>query len=162
VRSLLLSLIAVLIGGAMVAGGVWGVIDSVGGDDSSSSAKAGAEAKTSSASDCTTVAQRDPRFALPHDLLFGPSGRATVQCEGSTVTFAIDIPELQQGTFYEVVLERGRREEEIGSILVAIPGDVNTVTVDPEVRLRRYDFLTVRVNRFHNPGVDQAPFSAAL
>src|SRR3954454_2517364 len=145
----------------MVGGGVWGVIDSVGGDDTSSSARAGAtKTETSSASDCATVAQRDPRFTLPHDLLFGPYGTATVQCEGSTVTFTIDIPELKQGTFYEVVLERGRREEEIGSILVAIPGDVNTVTAGPEVRLRKYDFLTVRVNTFHNPGVDQAPFRA--
>ena len=163
-RALLLSLLATLVGAAMVAGGIWGLVSSFDDDDSSGSALAATpEAQTSSPADCSKVAERDPRFRLPHDLLFGPSGRATVRCEGTEITFAIEIDELQDGTFYEVVLERGRREYDVGSILGVGANDVQTVTVDAtELRLRKYDFLTVRVDDFHNPGLDQPPFRAAL
>jgi hypothetical protein len=161
VRTLLLSLLATLVGAAMVAGGIWGLVDSTGDDDDSASA-ATEELKTSSPEECAQVAKRDPRFKLPHDLQFGGSGKATVKCEGESVVFSIELDGLQQGTFYEVVLERGRREADIGSILYVGSNDVNSVTVPPEVPLKKYDFLVVRPDSFHNPGVDQAPFTAAL
>jgi hypothetical protein len=165
VRALLLSLLATLVGAAMVAGGIWGLVSSFDDDDNSSGSALAAtpSAKTSAPDDCSQVAEHDKRFLLPHDLLFGPYGRATVQCEGTEVTFAIEIDELQNGTFYEVVLERGRHEYDVGSILPVGVNDVSTVSVDTsEVPLRKYDFLTVRVDDFHNPGVDQPPFRAAL
>ena len=165
-RSVLLSLIAVLVGVAMVGGGVWGVIDDVSDDDTGSSASAAApKIETSSEDDCSKVAERDPRFALPHDLIFlgGGGGRAIVQCKGNEVSFTIDIDDLEPSTFYEVVLEKGRRKEEIGTFLVVGGIDANnTVTVGPEVRLKKYDFLTVRPDSFHNPEVDQPPFRAPL
>ena len=146
----------------MVAGGIWGLIASDDDDSGGSASASTSEPKTSSPQDCARVAERDPRFKLPHDLQFGIDGKATVECEGSSVTFSIEIGSLKEGTFYEVVLEKGRREVEVGSILAVGVNDVNTVTVGPEVRLRKYDFLTVRVDDFHNPEVDQPPFRAAL
>jgi hypothetical protein len=160
-RSVVLSLLGVLLGAAMVAGGIWGLIASDDDDDDSAVA-ATSEPKTSPAEDCAQVAQRDPRFRIPHDLNFGIEGKATVTCKGSSVSFSIEIDALKEGTFYEVVLEKGRREVDVGSILVVGVNDVNTVTVGPEVPLKKYDFLTVRVNEFHNPDVDQQPFRAAL
>jgi hypothetical protein len=114
-------------------------------------------AKTSSPKDCATVAQRDPRFKAPRDLTFGFAGRATVQCHGGAVAFTIDIDAsaLKPQTFYEVVLEKGRREEVIGTMLTppsGISSTPTTVTAGPEVRLRRYDFLTVREDRFFAKG----------
>ena len=50
--------------------------------------------------------------------------------------------------FYDVVLEKGRREEEVGSILAVGGGNtIATVTIGPEVEIKRYDFLTVRRER---------------
>jgi len=161
-RGILLSLLAVLVGMAMVGGGIWGLIAADDDDDGGSASASTLEPKTSSPEDCAQVAERDPRFRFPHTLNFGIEGTATVRCEGSSVSFSIEVDSLKEGTFYEVVLEKGRREVEVGSILVVGVNDVNTVTVGPEVRLRKYDFLTVRVDDFHNPEVDQPPFRAAL
>jgi hypothetical protein len=154
--------VATLVGLAMVAGGIWGLVDSVSDDDESSTSAAAAAPKTSSPEECSQVAERDPRFKVPHTLLFGASGRATVTCEGQTVTFTIELDGLQQSTFYEVVLQKGRREADIGTFLYVGSNSVNTVTVDRSVRTKKYDFLVVRPDSFHNPGADQEPFTAAL
>jgi hypothetical protein len=159
-RGVLLSLLAVLLGAAMVGGGIWGLISSDDDDDSASASSTKLE--TSSPKECAQVAERDPRFERPHDLQFGGEGNAIVQCKGTSVTFSIKIDALKESTFYEVVLEKGKREVDVGSILVVGTGGVSTVTIGPEIPLRKYDFLTVRPDQFHNPGVDQAPFSAAL
>jgi hypothetical protein len=158
-RGVLLALLATIVGIAMVGGGIWGLVGSVTDDDSSASAS---EIKTSAAKDCAQVAKRDPRFASPHDLQFGGSGSATVQCKGPVVTFTIQIDGLREKTFYNVVLEKGRREEDIGTILPVGVNDVTTVTVRPDVKLKKYDFLTVKIDPFFTPGADEAPFRAAL
>ena len=168
-RGALFSLLAVLVGGAMIGGGVWGVIGDVADDDGSSSSTTVELPRTSSIEECSQVAERDKRFRLPRDLTFGPYGRAIVKCKGGSVAFTLDIDsaELKPTTFYEVVLEKGRREESIGSMLTP-PSGVDwlptTVTVGPEVRLRRYDFLTVREDPFHAPkdAPPAFPLSAAL
>jgi hypothetical protein len=160
-RGVLLSLLAVLVGVAMVGGGIWGLIGSVTDDDDDSSASA-STLKTSSAKDCAQVAKRDPRFRAPHDLQFGGSGKATVQCKGPVVTFSIEIDGLKEKTFYNVVLEKGRREEEIGTILPVGVNDVTTVTVRPDIPIKKYDFLTVKIDPFFTPGADEPPFRAAL
>jgi hypothetical protein len=160
-RSVLLSLLAVLIGGAMVAFGVRGVIQDVSDDDDSASAST-AELKTSSAKECSAVAERDPRFRRPHDLQFGGRGKAIVQCKGTTVTFSIDVDGLQDSKFYEVVLEKGRRTADVGTFLELSIDTVPTVTVPPDIKLKKYDFLTIRPDSFHNPEVDEAPLRAAL
>ena len=158
-RGLLLSLLATIVGIAMVGGGIWGLVGSVTDDDSSASASA---LKTSSAKDCAEVAKRDPRFRAPHDLQFAGSGKATVQCKGPVVTFSIDIDGLREKTFYKVVLEKGRREEEIGTILPVGVNGVSTVTVRPDIPIKKYDFLTVKIDPFFSPGSDEPPLSAAL
>ena len=160
-RAVLLSLLAVLVGGAMVGFGVRGVIQDVSDEDDDASA-ATVELKTSSARECSAVAERDPRFKLPRDLLFGGSGKAIVQCKGTTVTFSIDVDGLQDGKFYEVVLEKGRRTEEVGTFLELSIDTVHTVTVSRDVKLKKYDFLTIRPDSFHNPELDDAPLRAAL
>jgi hypothetical protein len=157
VRFLVLSLLATMIGAGMVAGGVWGVIDDVTDDDGGSSSSQAKLPKTSSPEECAQVAKRDPRFTLPHDLAFGISGKATVKCRGNSVTFTIDLDSdaLKPTTFYKVTLQRGRREEEIGTLLSPpsnLEGSPTTVTAGPEVRLRRYDFLTVREDEFFAHG----------
>ena len=161
-RAVLLSLLAVLVGGAMVGFGVRGVIHDVSDEDDDSASAATAELKTSSAQECSAVAERDPRFKLPHDLLFGGSGKAIVQCKGTTVTFSIDVDGLERSKFYEVVLEKGRRSVDIGTILDVGVGAVHTITVPPEVKLKKYDFLTIQPDSFHNPELDEAPLRAAL
>jgi hypothetical protein len=160
VRALVLSLLATLVGAAMVAGGIWGLVDSAGDDDSASASTP--ELKTSSPAECAQVAERDPRFKLPHDLRFGASGKATVKCERESVAFSIELDGLKEGTFYEVNLEKGRRKLDVGTILFVGSNTTNTITVPPGVPLKKYDFLVVRPDSFHNPGVDQAPFTAAL
>src|SRR5687767_12107849 len=145
-RGILLSLLAVLLGGAMVAGGIWGLISSDDDDDSASASAA--ELKTSSAKECAQVAKRDPRFKRPHDLQFGGEGNAIVQCKGTSVTISIKIDALKESTFYEVLLEKGRRKLDVGSILVVSTGGVSTVTLGPEVPLKKYDFVTVRPDQF--------------
>ena len=163
-RSVLLSLLATLVGAAMVAGGVWGVISDVTDEDDDTATASTKEMKTSSPEDCSAVAERDPRFRLPHDLQFGGQGKAIVQCKGSQVSFTIDIDGLRDGTFYEVVLEKGRREEELGTFLYlgGIKDYTASVTVTPDIKLKKYDFLTVRPDDFHNPEVDEPPLRAAL
>ena len=155
----------------MVAGGIWGLVADVSDDDSSAAAAERAIPKTSSPEECTEVAKRDKRFEFPRSLRFGPYGTATVKCSGDTVTFTIDIDDLQSGTFYDVVLEKGKREEEVGSILAVGGGDtITTVTVGPEVPIQKYDFLTVRESDFGKPATDTTgepftptgSFSAAL
>ena len=169
-RAVWISLVAVLVGVAMVGGGVWGVVDDVSDDDGSSSASTDvALPKTSSIEDCAQVARRDPRFELPQPLSFGFAGQAIVQCKGGSVSFTLDLDEgaLEPTTFYEIVLEKGRRELNVGSMLTPPSGvdwSYTTVTVGPEVRLRRYDWLTVRVNEFHHPDAAEAsePLRAPL
>jgi hypothetical protein len=160
-RGVLLALLATLVGVAMVGGGVWGVIDDVTDDSSSGSASAD-DVKTSSAKDCAQVAERDPRFRSPHDLQFGVDGSATVHCDGKAVSFAIKLDGLKEHTFYKVTLDKGRRSEEIGTILPVGVNDVNTVAVRPDIPIRKYDFLTVRVDPFFTPGTDDLPFRAPL
>src|SRR5215217_6856617 len=156
-RGLLLSLLATIVGVAMVGGGIWGLVASVSDDDSSASAST-ADLKTSSAKDCAQVAKQDPRFRAPHDLDFGGSGKATVQCKGPAVSFSIDIDGLKEQTFYKVELEKGRRKEEIGTILPVGVNNVSTVTVRLDIPIEKYDFLTVRIDPFFSPEADDAPF----
>jgi hypothetical protein len=161
-RGLLLSLLATVVGLAMVGGGIWGLVGSVSDDSDSSASASTPDLKTSSASDCSQVAEHDPRFRFPHDLQFGIDGKATVQCKGRAVSFSIHLDGLKRNTFYKVELEKGRRTEEIGTILPVGVNDVNTVTVRPDVPTRRYDFLTVRIDPFFSPGADEPPFRAPL
>jgi hypothetical protein len=151
VRALLLPLLGTLVGAAMVAGGVWGIAADAGDDSGSSSSDS--IPKTSSAKDCAEVAERDPRFRAPHDLQFGADGHATVQCQDDRVLFSVDIDSgvLKPQTFYKIVLERGRREREIGTLLTPPSGfgdSPTTATAPPDVRLRGYDFLTIRQDEF--------------
>jgi hypothetical protein len=172
VRAFWLSLLATLIGLAMVAGGIWGLVSDVSDDDDSSAAAAQrAIPKTSSPEECAEVAKRDKRFDFPRSLTFGPYGTATVKCTGNTVTFTIDIDGLESGTFYDVVLEKGKREEEVGSILaVGGANTITTVTVGPDIPIQKYDFLTIRESDFGKPSTSTTgqtptptgPFSAAL
>jgi hypothetical protein len=160
-RAVLFSLLAVIVGVAMVGGGIWGLVDSVSDDDSSASAST-SDLKTSSAEDCAQIAERDPRFKTPHDLQFGGEGKATVQCKGPVVSFSIEIDGLQEKTFYKVELEKGRRKEEIGTILPVGLNGITTITVRPGIPIEKYDFLTVRIDPFFTPGADELPFRAAL
>ena len=160
-RAVLLSALAVLVGGAMVGFGVRGVIQDV-TDEDDDAAAATAELKTSSAQECSAVAERDTRFRAPHDLQFGGNGKAIVQCKGKTVTFSIDVDGLQRSKFYEVVLEKGSRSVKIGTVLDVGVDAVHTVTVPPDVKLKKYDFLTIQPDSFHNPELDEPPLRAAL
>ena len=145
----------------MVGFGVRGVIQDV-TDEDDDAAAATAELKTSSAQECSAVAERDPRFRRPHDLQFGGNGKAIVQCKGKTVTFSIDVDGLEKSKFYEVVLEKGRRSTEVGTFLELSIDTVPTVTVPPNIKLEKYDFLTIRPDSFHNPELDEPPLRAAL
>jgi|tagenome__1003787_1003787.scaffolds.fasta_scaffold19639374_2 hypothetical protein len=158
-RGVLLALLATIVGVAMVGGGIWGLVGSVTDDDSSASAST---LKTSSAKDCAVIAKRDPRFRHPHDLQFGGSGTATVQCKGPVVSFSIDVDGLKEKTFYKVVLEKGRREEDVGTILPVGVDDPTTVTVRPDIPIEKYDYLTVKIDPFFTPGADEPPLRAPL
>jgi hypothetical protein len=169
VRGILYSVLAAVAGAAMVAGGLWGLIANGGGDGGRSPIVVDFTPQvppTSSAQECSTVAERDARFRAPHDLQFAASGRATVRCSGGTVDFTIQLDGLKPGGFYDVLLVRGRRREEIGTLLSTGPDAVTTVAAGPEVDLRRYDYLSVEESTF---GLEPAageppsiPFRAAL
>jgi hypothetical protein len=152
VRSLLLPLLGVLVGAAMVAGGVYGIVAGAGDDNSSN------VPKTSSAGKCSQVAEHDPRFRSPHDLHFaGDAGKATVQCEGESVTFSFDIHSgvLMPKTFYSVFLAHGRKKEEIGTVLSAPKGVHDWpvhASAGPQVKLRRYDSIVIRRDEFFAQG----------
>ena len=171
-RRFLLSLLATVIGVAMVAGGIWGLVDDLSDDDDDAVASQPELPRTSSPEECAQMAKRDKRFKFPHTLTFGGNGSATVKCNGTTVTYTIEIDGLESGVFYDVVLEKGKREEEVGSILAVGGGNtIATVTIGPDVDTERYDFLTVRASDFGRPssattGEDvlgpAGPFSAAL
>ena len=69
------------------------------------------------------------------------------------------------------MLEKGKREEKVGSILAVAGGEtITTVTVGPDVPIQKYDFLTIRESDFGKPSTDTtgqgftptASFSAAL
>jgi hypothetical protein len=169
VKAILLSLLATVVGVGMVAGGIWGLIaDDGGGEPKSQFVPTETIVPANSPSEeCAQVAARDPRFGRPHVLQFGADGHGTVQCRGETVNFTILIEGLPSG-FYDVVLEKGRREEQIGSVLAVGEQTVVTASVGAEVDLRRYDFITVRESDFGKStaaerGPDElAGFSAAL
>src|SRR5215216_2527473 len=97
-RSLLLPLLAVIVGGAMVAGGVWGLYDTFTDDDDSTASGATNEMKASSASDCSAVAEHDPRFRLPRGLQFVGEGTAIDHCRGNDVSFTISVSALKDRT----------------------------------------------------------------
>jgi hypothetical protein len=170
VRGVLYALLATAVGLALVGGGIFGLATS-GGDDGNKTGSIKLETivpANSPPEDCAQVAERDARFRTPHVLQFGADGHGTVQCMGDTVNFTIKIDALSSGGFYDIVLERGRREEEIGSFLAVGDLTVATATVGPEVDLSRYDFITVRKSDFgiqgsSEPG-DEPPveFRAAL
>jgi hypothetical protein len=143
VRGILYSVIATVVGAALVGGGVWGLIRGNGDDKPRSLISPVPPAATSPPGDCARVAERDPRFRLPHDLRFGPQGRATVQCKGDSVDFSIELDDLEAGKFYDLYLERGGRRAELGTLLAIGGRGTATVTAGPDVDLRRYDYLTV-------------------
>ena len=172
-KSTLLSLLAVLGGLALIVGGVWGAINSFSSDDDDTSTTtrtspfAGSHfgspprlkevAHSSLPDECARVARRDPRFRLPRDLTFGTDGTALVNCDGSSVRFSIELRSrvLEPSTFYKIKLEKGRRKEDVGSFLSPPTGFVRQpepITVGPEVRIRRYDYLTIRKDPFFAHG----------
>ena len=168
-RGVWLSLLATLIGLAMVGGGIWGLVSDVSDDDDDASASAEAGVpKTSSAAECSTVAKRDERFKFPHDLSFGPYGRATVKCNGSVVVLTMELSDLKPRTFYQVLLQKGRRKEEVGSFLAIDDRGIQTVTIGGDVKLSRYDFVTVQVDPFFTPSsgteseLPELPYTAPL
>ena len=169
-RRVALPLLATLVGLAMVGGGIWGLVADVSDDDGDAVASQTRVPKTSSPEECAQMAKRDKRFRFPHTLTFGGAGTATVKCNGTTVTYTIEIDGLESGRFYDVVLEKGKREEEVGSILAVGGGNtISTVTIGPEIKTKRYDFLTVRLSEFGQPPTSSpedefglTSFSAAL
>jgi hypothetical protein len=152
VKGVLYSLLATVVGLAMVGGGIWGLVADDGGGSGGETKSQVIPTETvvpanSAPEECAQVAERDPRFRRPHVLQFGADGHGTVQCRGQTVNFTILLEGLPSG-FYDVVLEKGRREEQIGSALAVGDQTVLTGSAGEEVDLRRYDFVTVRESDF--------------
>lgn len=159
-KSVLFSLLASIVGLAMVTGGIFGVVNDVKGDDKKPSTRSAVEFSTPvvpgeitpSAGECDQVAKRDARLAHLDNLALERTGDETgsVQtdliCNGDTVVLSMRLSGLKakETTTYFAWLYRGRRRaEQVGTLIGSDGGGIGSVTMGPTVDTTKYDSLVI-------------------
>jgi hypothetical protein len=166
VKGAFFALLAALIGLAMVGGGIYGLVDSVSGDDSSKSPATAPVSEfstrfstgiTPSVGECDQVARRDPR--LPHldglrlERTGGETGdvQADLICNGDTVVLPMRLTGLRdKGTtsYYAWLYKSRRRAEQVGTLIGSEGRGIGSVTIGPGIDTTKYDSLVITRVKF--------------
>jgi|tagenome__1003787_1003787.scaffolds.fasta_scaffold19836251_2 hypothetical protein len=158
-KGVLWSLLATVIGIAMVAGGVYGVVKDVSGDDDASAATttsigftpAGPDISPSS-NECAQVEERDLRLADLDDRRFERSGdetgRMTVDliCNGDTVVLTARMEGLKEkdtAKYFAWLYETRRDAKQVGTLLGSGGTALGAITIGPEVDTTAYRELVI-------------------
>ena len=158
-KSVLLALLGTILGAAMIAGGIYGLVK---GDDDDDKASASTTATTPapfvpavpeispSVGECDAVAKRDPRLAELDDLKLRRTGGETgtvesdLICNGTTVVLTMRMSDLKatETTKYFAWLSKdGDRVEQVGTLIGSDGRGFGSVTIGPQVDTTRYDEL---------------------
>ena len=162
-KTVLLALLGTILGAAMIAGGIYGLIT---GDDDDEKKKPAAATTPApfvpavpdispSAGECDAVAKRDPRLAKLDDLKLRRTGDETgtvesdLICNGTTVVLTVRMTGLKatETTKYFAWLSKdGDRVEQVGTLIGSDGRGFGSVTIGPQVDSTRYDeMLLTRV-----------------
>jgi hypothetical protein len=158
VKSVLLALLGTILGAAMIAGGIYGLVK--GDDDEEKSASTPAPAPfvpaapriSPSLSRCDAVAKRDPRLAKLDDLKLRRTGDETGEvesdliCNGTTVVLSVRMTGLkatETTKYYAWLSKDGDRVDQVGTLLGNDGRAFGSVTIGPEVDTTRYDDLLI-------------------
>lgn len=149
----MLALLATLVGLAMVAGGIYGLVQGDDDDDASASSPAD-EPGFPLATDarCAQAARLDPRLRTVRDLKLRPAGGTTGEaevepiCSGTSVQLSIRIKGVRDSSeSYTIWLTgNGRRAESIGTMIAGTDGSgFGSGTIDADVDSSDYEQVVV-------------------
>lgn len=157
----MLALLATLVGLAMVAGGIYGLVTDDDDDDSSPPSSAAGEPGFPLATDerCAQLAERDERLRTIRDLKLeapsGRSGRAEVNpiCNGTSLVLTFDMEGIEPAyaSYYVWLYQDGRNAQNVGA---GIPGDKDggtgfgSATIGPDVETEGYDQIVITGGKF--------------
>ena len=158
-KGILLSLLATLVGLAMVAGGIYGVAQSGDGEEDDSSAGPattpvfpGFVSTPTRAGACDAAAERDFRLGSIESLRLAPAGDNTGSadvraiCNGETVVLSIRLQGLRakKSSSYYVWLYAGRRySKQIGTLLGSNGNAFGSATIAPDLDTSAYDRIVI-------------------
>jgi hypothetical protein len=155
------SLIATLVGLAMVGGGIYGLVKSVSDDNNAkSSTTASSPAFVTrittgiprTVGECDQVARRDPRLAHLDGLRLARSGDETgsvhvdLICSGDTVVLPMQLDGLkgtETTTYFAWLYTNRRRAEQVGTLIGSEGRGIGSVTIGPSVSTTKYDSLVI-------------------
>ena len=159
-KAVLLALLATVVGAGMVAGGVYGVIEDVSGDDDSTSASTATPAvsipqipsASSGFDECEALRERDARLPELDGRRFKRSGGATgsfqVQliCSGDTAVLSVRASGLREQdtmTYYAWLFRSRRQAKQVGTLIGSSGSAIGSITIGPDKDSRRYDELVI-------------------
>jgi hypothetical protein len=156
-KSILLALLATLVGTAMVAGGVYGLVKGDDDDDSTAATTATTPRVavpdiSPSRDECAEVRDRDPRLAKLDDRRFDRAGGETgtlgadLICNGETIVLSIGMAEVAEKdttTYFAWLYTSRRRAERVGTLIGSDGRGFGSVTIGPDVDTTKYDSLVI-------------------
>ena len=157
-KTLALALLGTILGAAMIAGGIYGLVTGDDDDEKPASTTARVPAPVvptlpeidRDARRCAAVVERDPRLAKLDGLKLRRTGGETgtvdsdLICNGSTVVLIVRMTGLKatDTTKYFAWLSKdGDRAEQVGTVLGKDGRGGGAITIGPEVDTTRYDEL---------------------
>jgi hypothetical protein len=162
VKSVVLALLATVVGAAMVGGGVYGVIKDVSGDDDKSSSSTSPSVSvpsftpppniSPSVNECAQVEERDLRMADFDDRRFKRTGgetgsmRVDLICNGETVVLTAELSGLKEKdtTTYFAWLYNSRKDaEQVGTLIASDGKGFGSITIGPDVDTTAYRELVI-------------------
>jgi hypothetical protein len=158
VKSAVLALIASVVGLAMVAGGVYGIVNDSHDDKKSPTTSSSPDATpivtglTPSAGECDQVARRDPRMAHLDGLRLERTGgetgtvEADLICNGDTVVLPMQLSGLKETdttAYFAWLYASPRRSKQVGTLIGSDGRGFGSVTIGPDVDTTKYDSLVI-------------------
>jgi hypothetical protein len=160
VKSVLLALLATLVGVAMVGGGIYGLVK---GDDDDDKASAGTTTSVPSftpatpnisptADECAQVKERDPRLAELDDREFQATGDETgtmtadLICNGDTVVLTVELKGLREKdttTYFAWLYKSRKRAEQVGTIIGSAGNGFGSITLGLEADSTKYNSIVI-------------------